>query len=534
MLISPTTVSSSISSPHPGKPKSSKTAPGVARTASNAGAPTAVATAAKSAGTNSGALRCVKHSICSATAPLLSPKLSPRLWSKTFWAARDAYINVVLDRGEDSVQRFLAEHATHELIPAERVTLFELFELERHTQLMYTSCGWFFDEISGIETVQIIAYAGRVLQLAEQLFGEPAKALEADFLAVLGQASSNLPEIGNGAEVYRRNVLGSRLDLEHVGAHYALSSMFRSYPDSGQIFCFDVHRHNYDMLNSGHVRFAFGRALLRSRITEECEEICFAVLHLGDQNLTAAVNRYDASDPAASARWDEFVAKARDCVRRANVPELILLIHKHFEGTLYSLNSLFADEQHRILKSILNQTLSEVEGSLMRIYEEHATLLDFISQARVPAPPALAVTAGFAINASLRHALDAEIFDATEISRLLHRAETDNVKLDAPLLAFTADKRIKRAMVKLEIAAQQQHSQQAVTVLNETLTIAEGLRLLPMDVNLWQAQNIWNDLLRRSDSISWTRGWREGFRKIGLALNICVDELVVDKAVRAF
>jgi alpha-amylase/alpha-mannosidase (GH57 family) len=465
------------------------------------------------------------------TAPLAEAVAAPLL--KDLWAARDAYINVVLDRGEENIERFFYEHATRLLSSAERITVFELLELERHTQLMYTSCGWFFDEISGIETVQIIAYAGRVLQLAEQLFGEPGKALEGEFLKVLSEALSNVPDIGNGAEVYRRFVTGARLDLEHVGAHYAISSMFRSYPDFGQIFCFDVHRRSYDVLSSGHGRFALGRALMRSRITEESEDICFAVLHLGDQNLTAAVKRYKPRDTEADAEWLKFVEEAREWVRRANLPELIRLIDRNFASTLYSLNSLFADEQHRILKSILNQTLSEVEESLMRIYEEHATLLDFISEARVPAPPALAVTAGFAINASLRHALDAEIFDTTEISRLLRRAEIDHVTLDAPLLSFTADKRIKRAMVRLESAALQQ-SPQGLNILNETLTIAEGLRLLPMDVNLWQAQNIWNDLLRRSDSTYWSREWREGFRRIGIALNISVDELVVDQAVRAF
>ena len=469
------------------------------------------------------------------TAPLAEAAAVPLL--KDLWAARDAYIHVMLDRGQESVERFFYDHATHPLSAAERVAVFELLELERHTQLMYTSCGWFFDDISGIETVQIIAYAGRVLQLAAQLFGEPGIALEQEFLAILAGAKSNVPEVGNGAEVYRRFVLGGRLDLENVGAHYAISSMFRSYPDSGQIFCFDVLRRSYDTLSSGHGRFALGRALLRSRITEEAEEICFAVLHLGDQNLTAAVQRFTGDDQDApgisAAAWAQFASDARDSVRRANLPELIRLIDRTFGNTLYSLNSLFSDEQHRILQSILNQTLAEVEQSLMRIYEEHATLLDFIAEARVPAPPALAVTAGFAINASLRHVLDAETFDTTEITRLLRRAEIDHVVLDAPLLGYTADKRIKRAMVRLEAAAQQQ-SPQALTVLNETLTIAEGLRLLPMDINLWQAQNIWNDLLRRGDSGYWSREWREGFRKIGLALNICVDELVVDKAVRAF
>jgi len=322
-------------------------------------------------------------------------------------------------------------------------------------------------------------------------------------------------------------VTGARLDLEHVGAHYAISSMFRSYPDSGQLFCFDVHRHSYDVLTSGRGRFAIGRAALRSRITEETEEICFAVLHLGDQNLSAAVKHFTAADEAA---WLAFSEEARVAIRRANLPELIRLIDGFFGGTLYSLTSLFADEQHRILQSILNQTLSEVEGSLMRIYEEHATLLDFLGEANVPAPPALALTASFAINASLRHALDAEIYDSSEVTRLLRRAEIDHVELDAPLLSFTADKRIKRAMVKLEAAVEAE----TLSVLHDAVNIAESLRTLPMDVNLWQAQNIWNDLLRKSDSSFWSREWRDGFRKLGLALNISVDELVVEEGVSTF
>jgi alpha-amylase/alpha-mannosidase (GH57 family) len=459
------------------------------------------------------------------TAPLAEAVAAPLLHD--LWAARDAYIHVVLDRSADNVERFLAAHAVRNLSADERVTLFELLELERHTQLMYTSCGWFFDEISGIETVQIIAYAGRVLQLAAQLFGEPGVALEAEFLRMLALAQSNVAEIGNGAQVYRRFITGGRLDLENVGAHYAISSMFRSYPESGQLFCFDARRESFDVLTSGRGRFAVGRAALKSRITEETEEICFAVLHLGDQNLSAAVKRYRLEDEAA---WQSFVDQARGSIRRANLPELIREIDNYFGGTVYSLTSLFSDEQHRILTGILNQTLSEVEGSLMRIYEEHATLLDFLGEANVTAPPALAVTASFAINASLRRALEADTYETAEIARLLRRAEIDHVQLDAPLLGFTADKRMKRAMVRLEAAVEQQN----LGVLHETLDIAESVRTLPIDVNLWQAQNIWNDLLRRSDSTYWSREWREGFRRIGLALNIAVDDLVVERGVRAF
>ena len=459
------------------------------------------------------------------TAPLAETVAKPLF--KDLWAARDAYIKVVLERSSANIDRFFSEHAEHELTVAERVTAFELLELERHTQLMYTSCGWFFDDISGIETVQIIAYAGRVIQLANQLFGESAAALETEFLAILARAKSNVPDIRDGAEVYNRYVIGSRLDLEHVGAHYAISSMFRNYPDTGDLFCFDIHRHSYDLLTSGRGRVALGRAALRSRITEETEEVCFAVLHLGDQNLSAAVKRYVPEDEAA---WTAFVEEGSATVQRANLPELIRLMDSFFGGTLYSLTSLFADEQHRILKSILDQTLSEVESSLTRIYEEHATLLHFLAESNVAAPPALALTAGFALNAGLRQALEAESYDTAEVARLLRSAELDGVTLDAQLLGFTADKRMKRTMIRLEGAVEQQ----TTAVLNETVTIAESLRTLPMEVNLWQAQNIWNDLLRRSDSNYWTKEWREGFRKLGLALNIAVDDLVVEEGVRAF
>jgi len=160
-------------------------------------------------------------------------------------------------------------------------------------------------------------------------------------------------------------------------------------------------------------------------------------------------------------------------------------------------------------------------------------LLDFLGEANVGAPPALALTASFAVNASLRRALVADIYDSSEVARLLRRSEIDHVKLDTALLSFTSDKRMKRAMVKLESAMASEQPQN-VSVLYETLAIAESLRTLPMDVNLWQAQNIWNDLLRRSDNSRWSREWREGFYKLGLALNISVDDLVVEEGVSEF
>ena len=465
-----------------------------------------------------------------ATAPLAEQLAQPFL--KNLWAAREDYINVILDRSPASIIKFFDQHAARTLSELERITVLELMELERHTQLMYTSCGWFFDEVSGIETVQVIAYAGRVLQLARKLFGEPGRALEANFLNILAKAKSNLPEIGDGAEVYRRYVNSMQIGLEQVGAHYAISSIFRNYPEHGELFCFDVHRESQETFSSGRGRVAVGRALIYSRITEEAEEICFAVLHLGDQNLSAAVKRYNAQDPAQVETFNHFTTEIGTAIRRANLPEVIRLIDRFFGDMSYSLTSLFADEQHRILNTILNQTISEMEDSLRKIYEDHASLLHFLTETGVAAPPALASAARFAINAALRRAIEADSFDPADIESLLQRAEADQVPLDAQLLGYTAGQRMKRAMVRLEASASGDPS--AAGALATALVVAETIKKMPFEVNLWQAQNIWNDLLRRSDTNYWSAEWKEDFKKLGKAMNISVDQLVVEEGVSAF
>ena len=465
-----------------------------------------------------------------ASAPL-AEKLAEGLVTD-LWAARDGYIDVVLDRSLGAMERFFARHAAHLLSPAERTTVLELLELERHTQLMYTSCGWFFDEISGIETIQIIAYAGRVLQLAAKLFGEPGVALEQRFLEILTQAKSNVPEYEDGAEIYRRFVIPIRIGLEQVGAHYAISSVFRSYPEDGELFCFEVHRDAQESFTSGRGKVALGRAHIRSRITEETEEICFAVLHLGDQNLSAAVRQYHAEGPENGKAFTTFSIDVGNAIRRANLPEVIRLIDRFFGTLAYSLTSLFADEQHRILRTILDRTLAEMEDSLRKIYEDHASLLRFLTESGMPAPPALAIAANFAINASLRRAITADNFDAAEIAALFARATADQVVVDTQALSFAAGERMKRAMVALEAAAEKDRAMKGA--LQTALTIATGLRMLPFDVNLWQAQNIWNDLFRRSDKDYWSPDWKLAFKKLGEALYISVDELIIDEGVSVF
>jgi len=436
---------------------------------------------------------------------------------KDVWAARDAYIEVVLDRNPENVGRFLGAHASQPLSTAERVRALELMEMQRHAQLMYTSCGWFFDDIAGIETVQIIAYAARVLQLAVEIFGEQAAGLEAAFLARLAEAKSNEPAASDGAQIYKACVETMKLGLEQVAAHYAISSVFSSFGEETDLFCYRVRRISYDIHTSGRGRLALGRAHIASSITGLQQSFSFAVLHFGDQNITAAVKPYTNADAAA---FEAFAAKVEENVQRARFPEVIRLMDSEYGRVEYSLTSLFRDEQRRIVELILNSTLWDIENSLTTIYDDHASLLHYLSQAGLPKPPALTLAAGFAINAGLRRALETDPIDIAQMRSFLQLAKADQVPLETATLSYIADQRMKRAMVELQMSAG------SLEMLERALTLALNLAELPFDLNLWQAQNIWYEILGTSSYALTALGpderaqWDEHFGGLGTCLRI--------------
>jgi hypothetical protein len=449
---------------------------------------------------------------------------------KDVWAARDSYIDVVLDRSEETVDRFLRAHASQDLGADERVRALELMEMQRHAQLMYTSCGWFFDDISGIETVQIIAYAARVLQLARCLFGAQAEGLEPAFLARMAEAKSNLADAGDGAQIYRACVATMELGLEKVAAHYAISSIFSSFGEETELFCYNVRRISYDIFNSGRGRLALGRAHIASAITGEHENFSFSVLHFGDQNITAAVKAYNDTD---AVEFDEFAKKAAELVQRAYFPEVIRLLDRYYGKVDYSLTSLFTDEQRRIVQLILNSTLWDIENTLTTIYEDHASLLHYLSQAGLPKPPALTLAAGFAVNAGLRRALETDQVDQAQVRSFLAMAKQDMVPLETATLSYIADQRMKRAMVELQI------STGSLEMLDRALAMARTLVELPFDLNLWQAQNIWYEILRSSRSTLSALSpedldkWEKRFNELGNCLSIDWEAISAQQPVAA-
>jgi alpha-amylase/alpha-mannosidase (GH57 family) len=397
------------------------------------------------------------------------------------WRARDDYIEVVNDRSAQSLERFLARHALKPLTPGEKIRSLELLELQRHALLMYTSCGWFFDDLAGIETVQNLQFAGRVVQLAEKLFGE---ALESPFVARLAQGKSNEREQGDGAQIYDRLVRSARVDWRKLAAHYAISSLFEEFPEQASVYCYEVALENHQAFSAGRAKLGVGQIRLRSKITTESQPFAFAALHLGDHHISAGVAQVE--DPR---RYQQFVDAAVEPFMRADLTAVIRAMEHCFGESNYSARSLFRDEQRRILQKILAANLQEAEALYRQIYEPRAPLLRFLTDLRIPLPRGFSAAAEFVVNNELRIALERLGTEAPRIMGLFEAAKREGIPLDDAGLEFACRRALEALSAQFLAAAD-------LPALVQLHDVASLLPRLPFSVNLWKVQNDYYALLK--------------------------------------
>jgi alpha-amylase/alpha-mannosidase (GH57 family) len=397
------------------------------------------------------------------------------------WAARDDYISVILNRGQQEVEQFLERHASRALGPGEKSTVLKLLEMQRHAMLMYTSCGWFFDELSGLETVQVLQYAGRVVQLARDIFADDH---EARFLERLELAQSNIPEHGDGRRIFEKFVRPAMVDLLTVGSHYAISSLFEDYQAQDRIFCYSIDRKDYRLSEVGKAKLAVGQIQVTSEITWNSALISFAVLHFGDHNLCGGVREYQGEEAYGAMAWEVMEAFSW-----TDIPETIRRIDQHFGDSTYSLRSLFRDEQRKILDQIMELSLEEVWSAYGRLYTHNVPLMRFHMELGVPLPRAFQATAEIVLNRNLLEAFGAPELDLQLIRSLLEEARLLAVGLEGAGLEYALRKAVESLAEKFR---RDPHDLVSLQKLAEAVALGVDL---PFEVNLWKVQNIYYGIL---------------------------------------
>ncbi len=354
---------------------------------------------------------------------------SMRAYHPDPWLLRNEYIDVILDRTPEKVDAFL-ENNFPKLVTRERTHMMRLLEMQRHELLMYTSCGWFFDEISGIETIQVLQYASRAIQLAES---ESDYKLEDTFEDMLSKAHSNVPELGSGKDVYAKKVKPSTLTLTQIGMHYAVSSLYAEDPDEISVFNYACKSTDFRRIVQGTQRLAVGRTHVNSRVTLSNKDFSFVVIYIGQHHLVGM-----AFEKIPFGEFQEFTDKVIDAFQRSNLSEVIELFKMHPENRSFSFFDMFKDEQIKMLNHILEHSLDLAASSYVKINDRNYNLLNVMKSTHLQPPAMLVKNLELALNNELRSLFEGEPdkIDIYGLRRVIAEIKKWDFKMDHNELNF--------------------------------------------------------------------------------------------------
>ncbi|WP_242392708.1 DUF3536 domain-containing protein [Anaeromyxobacter oryzisoli] len=402
------------------------------------------------------------------------------------WSTRDRYVDLLLDPQRRDAGELLRREAGRALAEEEVRRALRLLELERHAQLMFTSCGWFFSEVSGIETVQILRYAARAIQLARELVDVD---LEPEFEAALARAPSNVPELRDGRGVYRALVKPSVVTLEGVGAHLAIAGSVRPLADEGRTFCYAYRLEGRRKSQAGPVSIALGRLQLESALTRETLDALCCVLHFGAADFRCGLAPYQGP---------EHLRDVEEALLGPGGPRslahLLRAVDRHFPGRDYALGDLFLDERRAVAGVLLEGTMRRYEDDYLEIFEDNLRLMEFLRDIDSPVPGPLRVAADVTLTRRVLEVTAAARAGSVDFPRA--EAElTSTAELARRLgahLHFAAVRRDVQALVesRLEALLAGPSAAESATQVTQILGLAQRLGL---ELDLWDVQNqVWD------------------------------------------
>ncbi|STX50374.1 Membrane-anchored protein predicted to be involved in regulation of amylopullulanase [Legionella busanensis] len=397
------------------------------------------------------------------------------------WAARNDYIEVILHR--DKQNEFLAKHAKRKLKQHEKESVLKWMELQRHAMLMYTSCGWFFDELSGIETVQIMKYAARVIQLHTELTGE---SFEETFIEKLALAPSNFTHFKNGAQLYNMFVKPLSIDLFKVSAHLAASLPFMAYEDKVVMYCYECELINTQKTIEGKTQLISGELIVTSKLTSESLRVWYWLFYQGDHNLICAIKHPDASlEHIGKTLHEVFIT--------GDIFQVVKLFENYFGEETISLRDLFYDTKLKITEDILSTSLADLELNYRRFFDDNAPMINFISDISIELPRTIKSALNSLINSDIVHFFLGPNPNIEDLESIFDKAQRLRVRLDKETIGFHANHMLHDNAMMIE------HHINDKDFLHYLIKLVAFVKTMPVNVNLWHMQNEVYKLLQENE-----------------------------------
>jgi alpha-amylase/alpha-mannosidase (GH57 family) len=425
------------------------------------------------------------------------------------WKARDEYINVILKRNEDNIRKFLKDHC---LKVVEQNRVLRLLEMQRNALLMYTSCGWFFDEVSGIETVQILQYACRAIQLLHQTVGAD---FEEEFIRRLEQAPSNNPSLQNAGNVYRRYVMPSKTNLQRVGMHYAVASLFEEDPENTPVFNYTTSNEFFLRKEAGEQRLSLGITKIQSNVTHTERRIAFAVVYMGKHNI---IGNLKLDMPPQD--FESMKLRVVNAFEESRLGDVLSAMQTYFGDDRYTLWQLFKDEKRKVLNMITRQSMRELEESLRRVYNRDYQLVNALSNNDIPIPRAYTTTFEYILNADLINCFQPDRINVKELERVIGELAKWRLSIEDP---GTVERLAGESIYKeLRRISAERSNVKRIERLNRVFPLLRKFKLEPI---LYKSQNLYFEISQSStDSNSLKSEWIEQFKRLGENLNVRVPD----------
>lgn len=402
-------------------------------------------------------------------------------YMKKPWDARNNYINVILDRSELTINKFQKENFVKDLDDEKKVRAMELLEMQRQAMLMYTSCGWFFSEISGIETTQILKYAARAMQLAE-IFSN--KDLEKPFLDLLDQAKSNFAEFGTGKDIFEKFVKPSIVTTKQIGSLWAISSLYTDFEEEEDIYCYKIKKHSYKKVQKGTSKFIIGHIEIQSKITLQKSNVMFALVQYSGGDFHCAIKEF--SDDI------EYIKIQKELFRifmLSPLTEIIRALDEYFGKEYYTLKDIFIEERRNILKTMLKGKMHKFAQSYQEMYNDGKSSIYHMQSLGLSIPDEFKISAGYTLSKQFNDLiltskgfLDANViqqaidinFDVKKIGIEIDKAPTNKI------FSQKLSQNILRLVQSFEL-------QQAESILG----LFDNIDKLELDVSIAESQNIY-------------------------------------------
>ncbi len=409
------------------------------------------------------------------------------------WTARDGYITVILERSHANVERFFQQQAHRRLSDAEVVQALKLLEMQRHALLMYTSCAWFFAEISGLETVQMLAFAARAIQLAREVSGLD---LESGLLERLAAAPGNLPEVAeNGRDVYLKLVKPMVASLRTVIADHTISALIEPEAPQQKLGVYEIQEVGAHRESRGSFTLMTGRVRVQSELTGERLQAIYAALGSGGQDFRCSVKGYVDTEEYTHLQDELF-----RLFTHRSLTEVVRALDAHFGEEYFTLSQIFSDEQRRLGQRLLTKALAHFEQHCEEVYHTNHRLIDFIRTKNLPLPDVLRMAAQSSLNREItqmaRQLLEGSLTPgdvADSIQARQHEAKRLQCSLN-----FDPINRAFEAIIERHIVLLSQEAGQAA-IPRKALEVAQELKL---GLYLWRGQNLfWHYLTSTTHTV---------------------------------